>query len=118
MILKLGVGEVVSRLIRSGVGPDGILEMVNRRGIEAEFGEQHAFSEQGAKIPATLPIESIDDLEGVMDPIKFEISLGKKIETARVLGMRSYLRLNLMKVGILSLFRGEVPPPVQPRRFK
>jgi hypothetical protein len=87
--------------------------MANHRGIEAEFGEQHAFSEQGAKIPTTLPIESIDDLEGVMDPIVIEICLGKKIETARVLGMLSYLRLNLMKVGILSLFRGEVPPPVQ-----
>jgi hypothetical protein len=45
------------------VGPDGILEMANHRGIEAEFGEQHAFSEQGAKIPTTLPIESIDDLD-------------------------------------------------------
>ena len=31
MILKLGIGEVVPRLIRSGVGPDGILEMANRR---------------------------------------------------------------------------------------
>jgi hypothetical protein len=113
MILKLGIGEVVSRLIRSGVGPDGILEMANRRRIEAEFGEQHAFSEQGAKIPTTLPIEAIDDLEGVMGPILFEISLGKKVETAGVLGMLSYLRLNFMKVGILSLFRGEIPPPVQ-----
>jgi hypothetical protein len=37
--------------------------MANHRGIEAEFGEQHAFSEQGAKIPTTLPIESIDDLD-------------------------------------------------------
>src|SRR6266403_1688221 len=113
MILKLGVGEVVSRLIRSGIGPDGILEMANARGIEAEFGEQHAFPEQRAKIPATLRIESIDDLEGLMDPIEFEISLGKKVETAGVLGMLSYLRLNLIKVGILLLFRGEVPAPVQ-----
>jgi hypothetical protein len=47
-----------------------------------------------------------------MDPILFEISLGKKVETAGVLGMLSDLRLNFMKVGILSLFRGEIPPPV------
>src|SRR5712664_3267837 len=113
MILKLGIGEVVSRLIRGGVCRDGILKMANRGGIEAELREQHAFSQQSAKIGTTESVEPVDDLKGVIDAIEFEISFCKKVETARVVGMLFYLRLDLVKVSILSLFRGE-----DPRRFK
>src|SRR5204862_1223930 len=72
---------------------------------DSSTSEIYTLSLHDALPISTLSIESIDDLEGVMDPILYEISLGKKVETAGVLGMLSYLdrkstRLNSSHVEI------------------
>src|SRR5258708_36827097 len=66
MILKLGIGEVVSRFIRGGGCRHGILKMGNRSGVEAGLGGQHAFSRQSAENGTTERLESVGDLKGVI----------------------------------------------------
>src|SRR5207302_1983362 len=85
--LKIRRRQIVSGIVRAGIGPQSCLEVLDRLRIHPVARQQDARAQHGSSIAAAQLVKLVNHLARLVRLAELEMRLGQQVKVARIFGM-------------------------------